>query len=63
MFLAEFTVSFLALMYLGLKPATGGYVMAARVFAVGYFSFFGLLYWYSTWDRVKPVPQRVRFHD
>jgi ubiquinol-cytochrome c reductase cytochrome b subunit len=62
-FLAEFTISFCALMYLGLKPATGGYVVAARIFTVGYFAFFGLMYWYSKWDRVKPVPQRVNFHD
>jgi len=62
-FLTVFTVSFLVLMYLGLKPATGGYVTAARVFAVGYFSFFLLMPWYTRWDRVKPVPKRVRFHD
>jgi ubiquinol-cytochrome c reductase cytochrome b subunit len=62
-FLAEFTVSFLALMYLGLKPATGGYVIAARIFSVGYFAFFGGVWLCSKWDRVKPVPTRVTFHD
>jgi len=61
-FLAIFTVSFLALMYLGMRPATGGYVTAARVFAVGYFSFFLLMPWYTRRDRVKPVPERVTFH-
>jgi ubiquinol-cytochrome c reductase cytochrome b subunit len=61
-FLAIFTVSFLALMYLGMKPATGGYVTAARVSSIGYFAFFVLMPWYSRWDRVKPVPQRVTFH-
>jgi ubiquinol-cytochrome c reductase cytochrome b subunit len=61
-FLAAFTVSFLVLMYLGMKPATGGYVTAARVFSIGYFAFFVLMPWYSRWDRVKPVPQRVTFH-
>jgi ubiquinol-cytochrome c reductase cytochrome b subunit len=61
-FLALFTVSFLTLMYLGLKPATGLYVTAARVAAVGYFSFFLLMPWYSRMDRTKPVPERVRFH-
>jgi ubiquinol-cytochrome c reductase cytochrome b subunit len=61
-FLALFTVSFLALMYLGMKPATGGYVTAARIFACGYFSFFLLMPWYSRRDRVKPVPERVSFH-
>ncbi len=62
-FLAEFVVSFLGLMYLGLKPATGAYVTAARVFAFGYFSFFVLMPWYTRWDRVKQVPKRVTFHD
>ena len=61
-FLALFTVSFLALMYLGLKPATGAYVTAARVFSVGYFAFFVLMPWYSRIDRVKAVPERVTYH-
>ena len=61
-FLAVFTVSFLTLMYLGLKPATGAYVTAARVSAVGYFAFFLLMPLYSRWDRVKAVPERVSFH-
>jgi ubiquinol-cytochrome c reductase cytochrome b subunit len=62
-FLAVFTVSFGALMYLGLKPATGAYLPAARVFTVGYFAFFVLMPLYTKWDRVKPVPKRVSFHD
>ena len=61
--LAVFTVSFLALMYLGLKPASAAYVNAARVFAIGYFSFFVLMPLYTRWDRVKPVPKRVSFHE
>ena len=61
-FLALFTVSFLTLMYLGLKPATGVYVTAARAATIGYFAFFLLMPWYSRADRTKPVPERVRFH-
>ena len=61
-FLAAFTISFGALMWLGLRSAIGGYVTAARVFSVGYFAFFLLMPWYTRWDRVKPVPARVRFH-
>ena len=61
-FLGLFTVSFLTLMYLGLKPATGAYVTAARVASVGYFAFFLLMPWYSRADRTKPVPERVHFH-
>jgi len=62
LFLAEFTISFLALMYLGLKPPTANYVIAARVFSTGYFSFFLLMPFYTRWDKVKPVPERVSFH-
>jgi len=61
-FLGLFTVSFLTLMYLGMKPATGAYVTAARLAAAGYFAFFVLMPWYSRADRTKPVPERVRFH-
>ena len=60
--LALFTVSFLMLMYLGLKPATGVYVTLARVFSVGYFAFFWLMPFYTKWDVTKPVPKRVTFH-
>jgi ubiquinol-cytochrome c reductase cytochrome b subunit len=61
-FLALFTVSFLMLMYLGLKPATGVYVTLARIFSVGYFAFFWLMPFYSKWDVTRPVPKRVTFH-
>jgi ubiquinol-cytochrome c reductase cytochrome b subunit len=60
--LAVFTVSFLMLMYLGLKPATGVYVTLARIFSVGYFGFFWLMPFYSKWDVTQPVPKRVTFH-
>src|SRR5712672_1902634 len=62
-FLAEFTVSVGALRWLGLNPTTPIFLIAARVCSVGYFSFVGMMYWYSRWDRVKPVPERVRFHE
>ena len=60
--LVQFTACFLCLMYLGLKAPTPGYVMLARICTVGYFSFFVLMPWYTKWDKVKPVPQRVTFH-
>lgn len=65
LFLTIFTVSFVALMYLGLKPAEDIYVILARVFAIGYFSFFIFLflYTYFGWEKTKPVPTRVSFHD
>lgn len=61
-FLFSFAISFVALGYLGLQPATTGYTMAARVFTVIYFAFFILMPWYSRADRVRQVPERVTYH-
>jgi ubiquinol-cytochrome c reductase cytochrome b subunit len=60
--LALFVVSFIALGYLGLQPAEGVYVYLARFFAVIYFAFFGLMFWYSKYDKVRPVPERVTYN-
>ncbi len=49
-------------MYLGLKPAQEPYLTWSRIFSAGYFAFFLLMPWYTRWDPVKPVPQRVKFH-
>jgi ubiquinol-cytochrome c reductase cytochrome b subunit len=49
-------------MWLGLQEVSTLYVWLARIFAVGYFSFFWLMPWYSRWDPVKPVPERVTYH-
>ena len=57
--LALFTVSFLVLMYLGLQPAQGAYVMLARIFTVCYFAFFILMPWYTRAEKTKPVPERL----
>jgi len=59
---ALFTISFLALMYCGLKPPEHAIVVASRLFTVLYFAFFLLMPWYSRWDPVKPVPERLRYH-
>ena len=58
-FLATFAISFLALGYLGLQPATDIYTIAARVFTVSYFAFFVLMPFYTSWEKTKPVPERV----
>ena len=60
--LAVFTVSFLALMYLGLMPAEGRYVTLARIFTIAYFAFFVLMPFYTRIDPVKAVPERVTYH-
>jgi ubiquinol-cytochrome c reductase cytochrome b subunit len=61
-FLIAFAISFLALGYLGLKPATPAYTNAARVFSLVYFAFFFLMPWYTKADQTKPVPERVTYH-
>lgn len=60
--LIAFAITFLALGYLGLKPATTAYTNAARVFTVLYFGFFILMPWYTKADQTKPVPERVTYH-
>jgi len=57
--LALFAISFVALGYLGLQPATTGYVNAARLFAVVYFAYFLLMPFYTAKEKTKPVPNRV----
>ena len=57
--LGLFTISFLALGWLGLQPATGTYTWMARVFSLIYFLFFLLMPFYTASDNDKPVPERV----
>jgi len=61
-FVIAFAISFLALGWLGLQPATPGYTMAARLFSVVYFAFFLLMPWYTRIDKTRPVPTRVTYH-
>ncbi|MEJ2298197.1 MAG: cytochrome bc complex cytochrome b subunit [Woeseiaceae bacterium] len=61
--LAVFVVSFLTLGWLGLQPATGTYVILARIFSVLYFAFFLLMPFYTAMEKTKPVPERVVYHD
>lgn len=60
--LMAFALSFLVLGYLGLKPATPEYTVAARVFSAIYFLFFITLPIYSRNEKTKPVPERVTYH-
>jgi len=61
-FLIAFAISFVALGWLGLQPATQGYTIAARIFTGMYLAFFLLMPWYTRIDRTRPVPDRVTFH-
>ena len=58
-----FAVSFVALGYLGMQPVSVAHTLAARFFSTIYFMFFLLMPFYTRWDRTKPVPDRVTFHD
>jgi len=58
-----FAISFVALGYLGMQPVSVAFTWAARVFATIYFLFFLLMPIYTRWDRTKPVPDRVTYHD
>ncbi|HWN46052.1 MAG TPA: cytochrome b N-terminal domain-containing protein [Steroidobacteraceae bacterium] len=60
--LGTFFITFLVLMWLGLKPAEGLYVMLARIFTVLYFAFYILLPFVSKADGNGPVPERVTYH-
>jgi ubiquinol-cytochrome c reductase cytochrome b subunit len=61
--LAIFVVSFITLGVCGLRPPSGIYPMLARICTVLYFAFFLLMPWYTKFERVKPVPERVTGHD
>ena len=57
--LYTFVISFLALGYLGMQPATGVYVLLARIFTITYFGFFLLMPFYTRYEKTKSVPERV----
>jgi ubiquinol-cytochrome c reductase cytochrome b subunit len=60
--LGVFFITFMTLMWLGLQPAEGLYVLLARIFTVLYFAFFILLPFVSKADGNGPVPDRVTYH-
>ncbi len=57
--LALFTISFIALGYLGLQPATGVFTLLARGFSAIYIAFFVFMPFYTKHEKTKPVPERV----
>jgi len=62
--LALFVAAFVMLGWLGTQPASGIKVVLAQLGTVVYFLFFLLMPWYTTFDRTRPVPERVTWkHD
>jgi ubiquinol-cytochrome c reductase cytochrome b subunit len=57
--LGLFVVSFIALAYLGLQPASDLFTLLSQVFTIIYFAFFILMPIYSKLEKTKPVPERV----
>ncbi len=57
--LVMFAISFIVLGYLGAQHATPENAFWSRVFSVGYFGYFGLLWLYSKNEKTKPVPERI----
>ncbi|EXJ13835.1 cytochrome b [Imhoffiella purpurea] len=57
--LAIFAVSFVALAWLGIQPASDLYTLLSQIFTGLYFAFFILMPIYSSIDKTKPVPERV----
>jgi len=60
--LTIFVVSFIVLGLCGLKPPAGIYPMLSKICTVLYFAFFLLMPFYTRFDRVKPVPERLTSH-
>ena len=60
--LAVFVISFVGLGFMGMRPPEGLYVVIGRIFTGLYFLFWILMPFYSRWDSVKPVPERVVYH-
>lgn len=65
--LALFAISFVLLGYFGLRPTLlaapyQAYLVIARILTVIYFAFFLLMPFYTWFERVKPVPERVVYH-
>ena len=58
-FIVIFAIAFLALTYLGGKPATGVNTAIAQVCTLIYFAFFILMPFYTKFEKCKPVPERV----
>ncbi|WP_395791663.1 cytochrome bc complex cytochrome b subunit [Aquimonas sp.] len=61
--IAIFAVGFVSLAWLGLQAGSETQTLMARIFTVYYFAFFLLMPFWTRWDSVRPVPDRVTTHD
>lgn len=54
-----FVICFISLGYLGHEAVSALRTIMARIFTVGYFAFFLLMPFYSSFEKTKPLPERV----
>ena len=57
--LLGFVISFIILGVLGVKAPTESRTLLAQICTIYYFVFFLGMYWWSTWDKTKEVPERI----
>jgi ubiquinol-cytochrome c reductase cytochrome b subunit len=57
--LLGFVISFIILGVLGVKAPTESRTLLAQICTIYYFVFFLGMYWWSTWDKTKEVPDRI----
>ncbi len=57
--LALFAVTFIRLGMLGMAEGTPAETVEARIWTFIYFAFFGLLWFFSKYEKTKPVPTRL----
>jgi ubiquinol-cytochrome c reductase cytochrome b subunit len=54
-----FVVCFIGLGYVGIQPISPVLSILAEVFAIGYFLFFVTMPLYTSWEKTKPIPERL----
>lgn len=54
-----FVICFIGLGYIGVEPVSPVLAVLARIFAFGYFAFFLLMPFYTSFEKTKPVPERL----
>jgi ubiquinol-cytochrome c reductase cytochrome b subunit len=59
--LVLFGVTFIGLNWLGMQPTTGLRTTLAQVGTLIYYAFFLAMPWYTSWEKTKPVPERVTY--
>lgn len=57
--LTLFVISFFGLGYIGTQPVSPNTLFYGHLLTAVYFAFFVFMPWYTKYDKVKPVPERV----